>query len=126
MARFEHFEWIEAYLKGTLSDEEKRAFEQALNYSSDLAQEYEMHLLEWDAMEILIERDLRQQIKIWQSAPVKPAPQDYIDTSAIKKEVGAPSISMEARPPANEMPTEIHKPSISPLLSQFFAKNHPK
>jgi hypothetical protein len=124
MASFEHFEWIEAYLKGTLSDDEKTAFEQALNYSSDLAQEFEMHQLEWDAMEILIERDLRQQIKIWQSAPVKSAQQDSIDTSAIKKEVVAPSL--KAQPPTNDVPTDRHKPSISPLLSQFFAKNHPK
>jgi hypothetical protein len=119
MASFEHFEWIEAYLKGTLSDDEKKAFEQALNCSSDLAQEFEMHLLEWDAMEILIERDLRDQIKGWQSAPVKSAAnQDYIDSSAIKKEGIPPSMELP-----NDAPTDVHKPSISPLLWQFFAKN---
>ncbi len=125
MASFEHFEWIEAYLKGTLSDDEKTVFEQALNCSSDLAQEFEMHLLEWDAMEILIERDLRQQIKVWQSAPVQPVTQqDYIDSSASQKEAITPSL--EVHTPLNDAPMDAHKPYISPFLSQFFAKNQPK
>jgi hypothetical protein len=112
MASFKYFEWIEAYLKGALSHDEKTAFEQELNCSPDLAQEYEMQLLEWDAMEILIERDLRQQMKDWQSSPVK-------------KETITPSV--EAHPPVNDAPMDAaRKPSISPLLSQFFAKNQPK
>ena len=59
MADFELYEKIEAYLKGQLAPEAESAFEREIAQNKDLAEQIAQHRFEWDAMEVLIEDDLR-------------------------------------------------------------------
>ena len=65
MDNFDLYEQIEAYLKGQLSAEATRAFEQEINQNPDLAEQVALHRLEWDAMEVLIEDNLRDKMITW-------------------------------------------------------------
>lgn len=65
MDDFELFEKIEAFLKGELSPEEMKNFELNIKNNSSLAEAVELHRLEWDAMEVLIENALREKMVYW-------------------------------------------------------------
>lgn len=70
------YDKIEAYLKGTLSEEERAAVEQEIQNNPDAALELELQQVELDAMEVLLERDLRGKIDQWldEDEPPPPSP----------------------------------------------------
>lgn len=88
MSPEEQFDRIEAYLLGEMPMEEAQAFEQELAENPELAKELAMHRLEHDAMEVLLEQDLREQVKLW----------DYPTDAA------APGTQASNQPPAPEDP----------------------
>lgn len=57
------YEQIQSYLDGDLSETERQAFEQELNQDSDLQAELNLHLLSNDAIELVIEDSLRDDLK---------------------------------------------------------------
>jgi len=61
----ELFDNIDAYLQGELSAEEKAALERQMEKDQELAAAVEMQRLEHDAMEVLVEKDLRQKMASW-------------------------------------------------------------
>ena len=65
MSDFEQYEKIELYLKKELSPDEMTAFENDIKNDSKLAEAVELHRLEWDAMEVLIEADLKKKMTEW-------------------------------------------------------------
>jgi hypothetical protein len=83
MENLDRYEQIEAYLKGELSAEAAQAFELELAQNPELAEQVALHRLEWDAMEVLIENDLRTQMGDWKQT---------------KTAILTPSVS-EAEPP---------------------------
>ncbi len=64
-----HTDKIEAFLTGQMSPEESRSFEQRLAQDEDLAIEVEMQRLEHDAMELMLETDLKSKIAKWKDNP---------------------------------------------------------
>jgi tetratricopeptide (TPR) repeat protein len=66
MENFELYNKIEAYLKGEISAEAAQAFELEVSQNPELAEQVALHRLEYDAMEVLIEKDLRSQMTEWQ------------------------------------------------------------
>lgn len=67
MENFNLYEKIEAYLKGELSAEAAKTFALEITANSDLQQQVALHRLEEEAMEVLIEKDLRGKMAIWNS-----------------------------------------------------------
>ncbi len=65
MNDFEQYEKIELYLKKELTPDEMQAFENEIKNDPKLAKAVEMHRLEWDAMEVLIEADLKKKMTEW-------------------------------------------------------------
>jgi hypothetical protein len=65
MSDFEQYEKIELYLKKELSPDEMKAFENDIKNNPKLAEAVELHRLEWDAMEVLIEADLKKKMTEW-------------------------------------------------------------
>jgi tetratricopeptide (TPR) repeat protein len=65
MSDFEQYEKIELYLKKELTQDEMTAFENDIKNDSKLAEAVELHRLEWDAMEVLIEADLKKKMTEW-------------------------------------------------------------
>ncbi|MBL7816126.1 MAG: hypothetical protein JNL70_14000 [Saprospiraceae bacterium] len=65
MTDFELYEKIETYLKGQLTPEQHKAFEIEIANDHKLAELVDMHRFEWDAMEVIIEKDLRNQMAQW-------------------------------------------------------------
>ena len=59
------FEKIESFLKGELSLEEMSAFENEIKNNPKLAKAVDIYRFEWDAMEVLVETDLRDKIIQW-------------------------------------------------------------
>jgi hypothetical protein len=70
MNNLDIYDKIEAYLKGQLSAEAARAFEQEVSQNPDLAEQVALHRLEWDAMEVLIENSLRDKMITWERPAV--------------------------------------------------------
>ena len=69
-------EQIEAYLLGKLDTTQKALFEKRLLEEPALAQAFQLHQLEHQAMEVLLERDLRSKMDAWDAeAPTPPATQ---------------------------------------------------
>ncbi len=66
---------IEAYLRGTLSDEERAAVEQEIQHNPKAALELQLQQVELDAMEVLLERDLRGEVHQWLDEDEPPPPQ---------------------------------------------------
>jgi len=64
-----HTDKIEAFLTGRMPPEESRSFEQALAQDEDLAIEVEMQRLEHDAMELILEKDLKSKMAKWKDNP---------------------------------------------------------
>ncbi len=60
---------IEDYLKGKLPIEEVTAFEKEIAADPSLAEMVDMHRFEKEGMEYLVEQDLRQKIKDWETNP---------------------------------------------------------
>ncbi|MEN9611391.1 MAG: hypothetical protein RLZZ628_2205 [Bacteroidota bacterium] len=56
---------IEAYLCDGLPPAEKKALEKAIAADPQLKKQVEMQRLEWDAMELLLETDLRDKMEDW-------------------------------------------------------------
>lgn len=65
MDEFVLFEKIEAYLAGRMNEAEKVAFEAQLATDPDLALELEMHRLEHDAMNRLVEQEIKGKFAAW-------------------------------------------------------------
>lgn len=57
-----YFDTIEAYLNGEMTDAERAAFELQSSEDENLAKALKNHLLARDAMEILVENDLRKEL----------------------------------------------------------------
>ena len=81
------FEKIESYLKGGLSPEEMTAFENEIKDNPKLAEAVDMHRFEWDAMEVLVETDLRDKMTQWD----KP----FSLTPSVNSEVNKPILNFE-------------------------------
>jgi hypothetical protein len=63
------FDKIEDYLKGKLSVEQATSFEKEIANDPSLAEMVEMHRFEQDGMEYLVEKDLKQKLKDWETKP---------------------------------------------------------
>jgi hypothetical protein len=59
------YDKIEAFLDRQLPDKEREAFEQAIAQDPELATQVELQRFERDAMELLVEQDLREDMKVW-------------------------------------------------------------
>ncbi len=59
-------ERIENYLLGRMSEEGKKAFETELEKDKELAQLYAKQKFEHQAMEVLIEKDLKKDLNLWE------------------------------------------------------------
>lgn len=68
------YDKIEAYLKGTLSDEERAAVEREIQHNPEAALELQLQQVELDAMEVLLERDLRGKVNQWLDEDEPPPP----------------------------------------------------
>ncbi|MBK8566001.1 MAG: hypothetical protein IPN76_22330 [Saprospiraceae bacterium] len=75
MAKHQHTEKIEAYLTGQLKPDETVLFEQEMAKDEELAIEVSMRRLEHDAMELLLEKDLKAKLGKWKDNP-PPNPYD--------------------------------------------------
>ena len=64
----ELFDKIELYLKKELNPTEMIAFDEEILNNPDLAETVKMHQFEWDAMEVLIEKDLRAKMSAWNNS----------------------------------------------------------
>lgn len=69
MSKSNHFDEIEAYLTGQMSEAKRQIFEQRLSKEKDLAMEFELQKLEHQSMNVLIEQELRSSITSWADAP---------------------------------------------------------
>ncbi|MCF8245796.1 MAG: hypothetical protein K9J37_14465 [Saprospiraceae bacterium] len=69
MDKRQHTEKIEAYLTGQLVPAEAQLFEQAIAKDENLAMEVEMQRLEHDAMELMLEKDLKSKMGKWKDNP---------------------------------------------------------
>lgn len=61
------FDKIEDYLKGKLSSEEKETFEKEMETDHSLKEMVDLHRFEHEAMEYIVQEDLRQRIKDWEA-----------------------------------------------------------
>lgn len=68
------YDKIEAYLKGTLSDEEHTIVEKEIQNNPQAALELQLQQVELDAMEVLLERDLRGKVNQWFDEDEPPSP----------------------------------------------------
>ena len=66
------YDRIESYLNGTLSLEETKKFEEDMSNNPKLAEMVNMHRFEWDAMEVLVENDLRGKMATWDTETASP------------------------------------------------------
>jgi hypothetical protein len=99
MNDFEQYEKIELYLKKELSPDEMLAFENDIKNNPKLAEAVELHRLEWDAMEVLIEADLKKKMTEWH-VPFEVTPQPK----------GLAGLVFEAKASKNE--AKPHKSSL--------------
>jgi hypothetical protein len=69
---------IEAYLKGNLSEEERAAVEREIQTNPEAALEFQWQQVELEAMEVMLERDLRGKIHQWldEDEPLPPPEND--------------------------------------------------
>lgn len=65
-------ETIDAYLRNTLSADERARFEQAMAADEELAAEVAIFQLEQEGQELLIERDLRDKMHRWKTGTTLP------------------------------------------------------
>lgn len=78
MREQERFYKIEAYLSGELPEAERQDFERQVENDPALALEVEMHRLEHDAMNVLVEREIRGKMQAWaQEGQEVPKPKRY-------------------------------------------------
>ena len=61
------FDKIEAYLNNALSPDDKKAFEAEIAHDEDLATAVAMHRLEHEGLERILENELREDMKTWQT-----------------------------------------------------------
>jgi tetratricopeptide (TPR) repeat protein len=61
------FDKIEAYLNNALSPDDKKAFEAEIDRDEDVAMAVAMHRLEHEGMERILENELRENMKTWQT-----------------------------------------------------------
>lgn len=59
------YDKIEAFLDQRMPEIERKAFEQAIAQDPELATQVELQRFERDAMEVLVEEDLRSDMKVW-------------------------------------------------------------
>ncbi len=59
------YEKIDAYLKGEMTAEAAKAFAQDIAQNADLAEQVDLHRLEFEAMEVLVENNLRSKMANW-------------------------------------------------------------
>lgn len=60
-----HFDRIEEYLAGDLTEQEMSAFEQEMNSDTTLQKTVDKHITAHDAVELIIEQNLREDFKQW-------------------------------------------------------------
>ena len=70
-------EKIDNYLKGTLSETDLRAFEADINADESLAKAVAVFKLEKEAIELLIEADLRAKTRLWKSEKTTKKPPSF-------------------------------------------------
>lgn len=80
---------IEAYLKGALSAEERAAVEQEIASNPEAALELQLQQVELDAMEVVLENDLRSKASRWlaedDASPPPAAPESAPPTSGKRR-----------------------------------------
>jgi tetratricopeptide (TPR) repeat protein len=79
MEDFNLYEKIEAYLKGELSAEAAKTFAAEIAANADLQQQVALHRLEEEAMEVVVENDLRGKMATWDSQ------KSALDTPSVKE-----------------------------------------
>ena len=79
MKDFNLYERIEAYLKGELSAEAAKIFAAEIAANADLQQQVALHRLEEQAMEVVVENDLRGKMATWKSQ------KSVLDTPSVKE-----------------------------------------
>jgi len=85
MPKSVYFDDIEAYLTGQLSAAEKGAFEKRLTEDKELAQAFALQKLEHEAMEVIVERELRNAMTAWaDNPPVSP----FLEEKDLPREKG--------------------------------------
>ncbi len=68
---FQIFDKIEAYLSGEMTETEATAFDKEVATNKELAAAVDRHLLAHDAIEVMIEDNLRAEMKEWSAAANK-------------------------------------------------------
>ncbi len=63
----DNYSLIELYLLGKLNPTEKKNFEERLQREPELARAFRLQQLEHDALDLMLERDLRQKMSQWDS-----------------------------------------------------------
>ena len=63
-----NFDRIEQYLEGQLSAEDRKQFERDLETDAALKAAFDHHLKAYEAVELLVKRDLKDHIQSWQKA----------------------------------------------------------
>jgi hypothetical protein len=79
MEDFNLYEKIEAYLKGELSAEAAETFAAEIAVNADLQQQVALHRLEGEAMEVVVENDLRSKMATWDGQ------KSALDTPSVKE-----------------------------------------
>ena len=69
---YANFDRIEDYLFGRLTAEDRLIFEQEVAENSQLADELQQQKLEHQAMELMLQADLRKQFQAWDTEGVSP------------------------------------------------------
>ena len=79
MENFSLYEKIDAYLNGELSAEAAKVFAAEIAANADLQQQVALHGLEKEAMEVVVENDLRGKMATWNGQ------KSVLDTPSVKE-----------------------------------------
>lgn len=94
MGKEQLYDKIEAYLQGTLTAEERAAVEQEIKSNPEAALELQLQQVELDAMEVLLERDLRGKVNQWLGDEDETPPTSGNDTQPPRPRSGLLWIAM--------------------------------
>jgi hypothetical protein len=97
MEDYEIYEKIDAYLKGEMTAEAAQTFAQDISQNADLAEQVALHRLEFDAMEVLVENNLRSKMATWNTSE-KRVGGDLSDANSTQPKSDTPSVSTVVKP----------------------------